>query len=519
LKVIVATAQNTSRSHDDWQQLKDYVAERSGRGRAFGPHRDLTLSILIERARLARRSPHQLEAAWLQDEYDALRNERRKGFMRALVFFNELVTRRAVHPTLGNILPSDPVELPRGKRGPRYGGATLPESFHEDVERFIAFYLTQGRTALVAGHLGKTVRSKESAKSYRSAISWLVRELLKLGIKSPDDIKALADICRESLLRPAAGAYWERGQDDASHLREEATSLHTYVNRISYIARCWLKVSAEELEQLKQLRNFEEVKNSRVGKMGEEREDFARELLRNQRMRTAILHLPETTMREADALLERWHQLCPSERMRCLRLAICGSQTAILLRAMALRATNLRSITFRGKQATLFFKGGAHKTGRVSIPGKQVKNKRKLEFSLPPDCEKIVRRFVEVYRPLLVTAHPYGKNAADSDFLFPGTLVDRPMDASVFAHCFEVGIRSAGLGMTLHMCRHAIATLVLSKDPGRLIMVANWLGIHPGTVRDHYAFLDGTRAAEEGQKHMQELLREARRRAPVGRRS
>ena len=147
-----------------------------------------------------------------------------------------------------------------------------------------------------------------------------------------------------------------------------------------------------------------------------------------------------------------------------------------------------------------------------------MKNKRELGCPLPPDCEKIVRRFVEVYRPLLVTAHPYGKNAADSDYLFPGTLHDRPMDASVFAHAFEMGVRAAGLNMTLHMCRHAIATLILSENPDRLVMVADWLGIDPGTVRKHYAFLDTMRASELGQQHMQKLVREARRRAPARRR-
>jgi integrase len=475
--------------------------------------------ILIERARLAGRSPHQLEPTWLQQEYDALRNERRKGFGRALVFFNELVGNRGDHPALDNVLPREPLQLPRGKRGPRYGGATLPQSFLADVEAFIEAYIWQGEEPLVRDHLEDAERSPESAKSYRSAISWLVREILEAGLMKPEEITSLSDICRDRLLRKVADKFRTRARDESSHLRKNATSLHTYVCRISYIACRWVKVPAEEVESLKRLRKKKIIRHKRVGAMGEEREEFASALLTNSRMRTAVLMLPETTMCEADALLGQWDELSLSGRMCCLRLAICACQTAILLRAIALRATNLRSITFRGREATITFSSGARKTGRISIPGEQVKNDRKLGCPLPPDCEKIVRHFVEVYRPLLVTAHPYGKNAIDSNYLFPGTLPDRPMDASVFAHCFEMGVRAAGLNMTLHMCRHAIATLILSENPDRLVMVADWLGIDPGTVRKHYGFLDTPRAAESGQQHMQKMVREARRRVPGRRRS
>ncbi|NIA70356.1 site-specific integrase [Pelagibius litoralis] len=519
LKALGDAGADDRRLADEWQQLKDYVAERSGNGRVFGPHREITLSILIERARLAGRSPHQLDPTWLREEYDALHNKRRKGFMRAAVFFNELVRHRGAHPNLGNLLPQAPCQLPRSQRGKQYAGAALPESLLADVEAFIEHYLWQGEEPLVRDHLEDAERSVQSASSYRSAISWLVREILEAGLMKPEEITSLSDICRYQLLRQVAGIFRTRALDEVSHLRRDATSLHTYVCRVSYIARHWVRVSAEEVERLKRLRKKKAIKNHRVGKMGEEREAFASALLDNLRIRSAVLGLPETTLREADVLLGHWDDLSLSARMRCLRLAVCACQAAILLRAMALRATNLRSITFRGKETTIVFKGEARKAGKISIPGRQVKNNRELGCPLPPDCEKIVRRFVEVYRPLLVTAHPYGKNASDSDFLFPGTLADRPVDASVFAHCFEIGIRAAGLDMTLHMCRHAIATLILYENPDRLVMVADWLGIDPATVRKHYGFLDSRRAAELGQQHMQKLIREARRRTPVRSRS
>lgn len=519
LKAVGPNGEADLRLDDAWQQIRDYVEPRSGKGRAFGTHRHITLSILIERARLAGRSPHELDARWLQKQYDSLRYERRKGFKRALKFFNELVAAKGDHPCLDNVLPGEPIVLPQGKRGPRYGGAEMPGSFHDDVERFIEDYLWRDADPALADHFDRAARSAESAKSYRSAISWLVGELIRSGHVRAAEITQLADVCSYDLIRAAAISFTHRRREENSALRKGATSLHTYISRCAFVAKHWAKVPEAEMARLKGLRDDQAVCTDRVGRMGEERERFARDLLKNERMRTAVLNLPDAAFRAAEALLECWAELGPKRQMTCLRLGVFACQTAILLRAITLRSGNLRQQRFRGEEATLFLGDAAHKRGRISIPGKDVKNRRDLNCPLPPDCEAIVRRFLDAYRPLLVTAHPYGKNAVDSDFLFPGTRPDQPMDASVFAHCFETGVTTAGLAMTQHMCRHAIATLILYEHPDRLMMVADWLGIDPRTVRKHYAFLDTMRAAELGQQHMQRLVREARRRAPLRRRS
>lgn len=484
--------------HDDaWQQIRDYVEPRCGKGRAFGTHRHITLTILIGRARLAGRGPHDLDADWLQEQYDALRYERRKAFKRALRFFNELIDVRAQHPLLDNALPREALALPRGKRGPRYGGAELPESFLADVERFIEDYLWRDADPALADHLDMAARSAESANTYRAAISWLVGELIRSGQVRAEEITKLADVCSYDLIRAAAVSFTQRRREKDSGLRRSATTLHTYISRCAFVAQHWAQVPEAEITRLKRLRTDLSVRTARVGRMGEERERFARELLDSKRMQAVVLNLPDTALESADALLARWPALALKQQMTCLRLGVFACQTAILLRAIALRSGNLRQQTFRGEDPTLFLGNSAHERGRISIPGKDVKNNRDLNCPLPPDCEKTVRRFIEAYRPLLITAHPYGKFAADSDFLFPGTRPDEPMDASVFARCFEVGVTEAGLAMTLHMCRHAIATIILYEHPDRLIMVADWLGIDPGTVRKHYAFLDTMRAVSQ----------------------
>lgn len=51
-----------------------------------------------------------------------------------------------------------------------------------------------------------------------------------------------------------------------------------------------------------------------------------------------------------------------------------------------------------------------------------------------------------------------------------------------------------------HMCRHAIATLVLALEPGNYAKAASVLGITEGTVRKHYGHEDGQRASAEVRK-------------------
>jgi hypothetical protein len=51
-----------------------------------------------------------------------------------------------------------------------------------------------------------------------------------------------------------------------------------------------------------------------------------------------------------------------------------------------------------------------------------------------------------------------------------------------------------------HLCRHAIATLILAIEPGNYAKAASVLGITEATVRKHYGHEEGQRAAAEVRK-------------------
>lgn len=493
-----------------WDRIYEYVALCSGFGRRFGKGRELTLCVLVNSAQSANLHPSEVTAEWLQSTYDQLRYERRKAFRRGVLFLNDLIQASEAHSEISADLPPSPLVAPQYCRGKLFGGAVLPVSLHADVKAFLEWYMARGRDSILI-RVEQPSEGANSATAYRSAISWLVRELVESQEMAPDQITDLSAICTYDRIFRAAQCFAERRQDERSGLKETSSSLHSYVSKVSFVARHWVKVSEAESNRLTNLCKDRAVKTERVGRIAEDRERFVIELLADAEMRDTITKLPDILMQKADVLLGRWDEADRSQRMLCLRLAVAATQMALLLRSSPMRPGNLLNLTFRGEGASLILPGRSSALPRLSIPGEMVKNGRPLDTPVARTTTPILERFLNVFRPRLIVEHPYGKNAADSDYVFPGTSAEGPMDRSVFASCFAEGVEAVGLRMTAHQCRHVVAALVLRKYPDRIQMVADWLGDDPETVRRFYSVIDTYLASERSQKHMEEMLVEARR--------
>jgi len=492
---------------DPWQVVREHVAQNQGN------YRELTLDVLAGRARLSGRAPHEIDGVWAAAEHARLRYERRKAFRRGLRLFNDLVEARAT-TGLADHLPATPVAEPATASPRGLCGLGLPPSFSDDLAACRDWYVSKDQDPAFARARGIDPKKERSWRSYEAAVSWLVRELVDGGHHGPDEIVDLASVCRYQPLLDAAIAFSERREAGGAGLSRDSSTLHTRVARISYIAEHWVAVAPAERDQLRRLRRSHGVTTANVGRMSRAREEWLRHLLdaRGRALRATLLRAPDTLLGWADSRLARWESLSRRERMRCLRYALAATQTALLLRTMALRSTNLRELTFRGDAATLVLPSG-HRSARIEIPGAQVKNGRDLAAPVAGSAWPTVRRWLEVYRPLLVDAHPYGHGAADSAFVFPGTSPTAGMNPSTFAKAFAEGVGDLGLGITPHLCRHAIATLIVNEDRSKVGVVADWLGDKPETVEQVYLFTDRQRAAESGQREIQKLTRRVSRRA------
>lgn len=499
-------------TNDPWATVLAYVEANSGPTKIFPTNRQLTLVVIAERARLTGRlSPAQLDAEWVRQQDAALHYGRRKVFRRAVAFLNILAAERNAHPAIAGLLPTTPLARPLPQRGRPFGGAILPASFHADLDAFLAWYPTRKCDPKFAADTPEARGAPSSIVAYRSALSWLVREVVEGEILPPAEITGLAAVCNVDTIRLAAYAFSVRRAAEDSVLKKGASSLHAYAAKAAFVTRHWIKADEDECTALTALLREPAIRTSQVGRIAAERETFIRRLDRDSALQKAILMLPDTLMQVADVLLVRWPSLRRGARMQTLRLALAATQAAFLLRTMPVRATNLRTMRFRGPSATLLLPKRRGEAMAFDIPAADVKNHRHLDGPVAVLTEPFLQRWLDAYRPLYVYEHPFDAPIRDSDFLFPGTSREAAMDASVFAQAFTLGMSHAGLDLTLHECRHAVATLALKEDRTRLQIVADWLGDSVATVERYYSFLNTSAAARVSQGHMAELVRNAHR--------
>jgi len=200
-------------------------------------------------------------------------------------------------------------------------------------------------------------------------------------------------------------------------------------------------------------------------------------------LRAKLLHVPAGLMADAARLRAGWtdsagvhHLPRPLEAGRLASIA-CAIEIEL---NMPFRIGNLANLRLGTEVQALA--GNRNKVVyALRVEAEKVKNRRVLEVQLEGDSARLLRTYIEEYRPLLT--HAAGP------WLFPGELgADRPRhkDSLGRAMCEEVRQR-VGVRMTAHSFRSIVSDLILSKDPHAIDDVRNILG-HSGygTAARHY---------------------------------
>ena len=133
-----------------------------------------------------------------------------------------------------------------------------------------------------------------------------------------------------------------------------------------------------------------------------------------------------------------------------------------LLIATCLRIQNLRTIRF---DTDLSRSGGRC---FLSIPGERVKNGMNLDFELPADTVALIDEYLRNHRPRLP--------GVEGSYLFPGQ-DGGPRPHTTLSQDIVTSLRKrAGLTMNPHLFRHAIAKIVIERDPGLAFVLSRHLG-------------------------------------------
>lgn len=142
----------------------------------------------------------------------------------------------------------------------------------------------------------------------------------------------------------------------------------------------------------------------------------------------------------------------------------------------------------------------------LTFEATEVKNNHLLEFELPADVGNALRQFCEEYRPRLP--------GADGSYLFPGE-DGGPRSHNALRYAIGESLRkNAGLIMHPHLFRHAIAKIVVERNPDLYVAISRHLGHKRiDMTMAHYLGTE-TRAAA---RHIDQLLHDARQ--PVGKKN
>lgn len=187
------------------------------------------------------------------------------------------------------------------------------------------------------------------------------------------------------------------------------------------------------------------------------------------------------------------------ERVRALKLKNPIRATKAMERAVAigllincsLRMQNLRSINL-----TTDIKWT---DGRcfLSFEASAVKNNLALEFELPADLAAMLKEHITTYRPRLP--------GSEGPYLFPGSHAGPRSHGALALQIKNTMMKHAGLKMNPHLFRHAIAKIVVERNPDLYVAMSRVLG-HKRIETTMANYL-GTETRAAG-RHINRLLKE-----------
>jgi integrase len=165
-----------------------------------------------------------------------------------------------------------------------------------------------------------------------------------------------------------------------------------------------------------------------------------------------------------------------------------------------LRVANLAALEV-GKHL-VFVGAGRQEHAVIALPSQIVKNDTDLEYPLPPESTRLIRRYVGTFPPLI--APPGSTN------LFPGQGGRPKRPATLAKQATAVIRRRVGHRIHFHLLRHFAALLYLGEFPGRYEGARRLLG-HKGTSTaiDAYAGSEQAAAARQFDEVVLRLRREA----------
>ena len=204
-----------------------------------------------------------------------------------------------------------------------------------------------------------------------------------------------------------------------------------------------------------------------------------------------LLHLPDRLTRLA--------------KSQTGRTAAVTMQLAVAIEILIMAPIRIANLTgLRLGQELQWTQPGNSGVLQITLEPDAVKNGVPVEHELPPASAKLVKTYVEAYRPILF--------ANIGDWLFPGKN-SQCKNSSGFSEQIKKTIhRHTGLTVNPHLMRHIGGKLFLDKNPGLYGTLARVLSDNLETVMNAYT---GTEAKAAG-RHFDNVISSLRADHPTG---
>lgn len=468
------------RIEDEWSQLTDDLRSNNVSAKKL-----ISVSVLANAARNAALTPVTVSREWLQEIVDTSDTAGRyRAIQEAvkLIGKNRGATFVAVSPVFSMDIHKSRTHCAR---------ATLPPSLAAEVETWRAERLL----GEPVGHRRKRKNacSPERANAIIGGITYVYTAMVEAELVQPSEVCKTEDLKDPALLEEVI----ERELNgENSWQKLEYSTLYEYLGNWKLFLKGCQHDTTLLTELISEYSAFENVKSMASG-----RRTWCEDFLHNYHKKTAFLSLPTRLFQEAQEAMKGYETASRHQKKSAIALGLAACAAAIWT-SLPLRISTLLALSYGGPEADVQIHG-ARRGLVITTPPDIVKNGYSHRYiNLTPkqggDPRKIVEWFVETVRPRLFEGHitPHKRRV---DLLFGGVSYAR------LSGIWRQTTLEAGVPMTPHQVRHALATLMANQKTVDYSIIAALLGDTEATVRKNYVFVDQARLHVEGQQILAQI--------------
>lgn len=509
-----AAAVNRRAREDGWTELlAAFGAVASPRkGKLFHPRLRIGLARIADYARREGLEPSQITTkvlVRLRDTYSVTPNQKVLIGRAA-----RTLDRMHVLADVAHLLPAAPVSpLPLRRRG-RERRAELSASVLAEFTNWRTAY-QRGTPTPLTGSVDP--KSDNYMEQFDCALFWYIDTVVELGLVTPSMLSGVRDLARPDWIAAAARSVLEAYDEDGEPADMTAPPRLALRSLQSYLLR--LRTLFDDLDCAIAVKAITEMLEDRIFAalvgMTPDNVAFCKAVIASPSRQATFFQLPWTLKDKAQALLDRWEELTPTERQTAIRAGACAVALLILIRVAPIRISNLAAIPFRGKKRWLS-EPSSGRMAELLIPARHVKNRKEIRALLQNagsrDSWALIEWYLDAVRPRMVQGPRGHLKLVEGDALFPGE--GGAVTTATLRNWMMLETAAAGFPMRPHQARHTIASILINRHPEKIVLIAALLGDTVATVEKTYAWLDREKLIADAQGLVPTaatILREARR--------